>query len=51
MLEEYDPKIKYTKGTDNDSADALIRLLLIKYDLEEIEITRKHFSEIYISTN
>ena len=35
MLEEYNPDIKYIKGTDIDAADALSRLQLINYDVEE----------------
>ena len=33
MLEEYVPDIKYTKGHDNDTADALSRLPLINSDV------------------
>ena len=35
MLEEYGLEIKYIKGTDNDAADALSRLLLIHSDVTE----------------
>ena len=34
MLEEYGTEIKYIKGTDNDAADALIRLPLINSDVK-----------------
>ena len=47
MLEEYGPKIKYTKGPDNEATDALIRLPLIKSDVTESDITREHLAEIY----
>ena len=43
VLEEYDPKKKYTKGPDNEAADALSRLTLINSDVKESDITRKHF--------
>ena len=47
MLEQYTPQINYIKGPDNDAADALIRLLLINYDITESNITREHLAEIY----
>ena len=51
MLEEYGPEIKYIKGTDNDTADALIRPQLINSDIEESKITREHLAEIYCVKN
>ena len=45
MLEEYGPEIKYIKGPDDDTADALSRMLLTDSDVEEKEITWKHLSE------
>ena len=47
MLEEYGPEIKYIKGTDNDAADALGRLSLIKSDVTESDITGEQLAEIY----
>ena len=35
MLEIYVPEIKYINGTDNDAAEALIRLPLIKSNMTE----------------
>ena len=43
MLEEYGPNNKYIEGPDNYAADALSRLPLINSDVEEKEITNKHF--------
>ena len=43
MLEEYSPTIKYIKLHD-DAADALISILLIKYDVTERYITRETLS-------
>ena len=43
MLEEYGPNNKYIKGPDNYAADSLSRLPLINSDVEEKEITNKHF--------
>ena len=43
LLEEYGPDIKYIKGTDNDAADDLIRLPLIKYGVKERVITREKY--------
>ena len=40
MLEEYGPEIKYIKRPDNDTADALSRLLLINSDVTDSDITR-----------
>ena len=42
MLEKYGPEIKYTKGADNDAVEALSRVLLIKLDITERDITRDH---------
>ena len=46
-LEEYIPGIKYTKGSDNDAADALSRLQLINYGEEERDVTREYLAERY----
>ena len=51
MLEEYGPEIKYIKGPDNDTADALIRPQLINSDIEDSKITREHLAEIYCVKN
>ena len=40
ILEEYGPEIKYIKGPDNESADALIRLSMINYYITESDVTR-----------
>ena len=47
FLEYYGPIIKYIKGTDNYSADAFIRLLLINSDVTEGKITRENLGDIY----
>ena len=39
-LEEYGLIINYIKGTDNDAADTLIRIPLIKSDITESNITQ-----------
>ena len=44
MLEEYVPDIKYIKGPDNDSADALSRLSLINSGVTESDISREHLA-------
>ena len=47
MLEEYGPEIKYIKGTDNDAAEALGRLLIINSDVTKSDITSEHLVESY----
>ena len=47
MLEEYSPEIKYIKGPDDDAADALSRLPLIKSDVTESDVTREQLAESY----
>ena len=47
MLEQYGPEIKYITGPDNDAADALSRLSLIKSDITERDIKRGSLSESY----
>ena len=45
-MELYVPDIKYIKGPDNDSVDALSRITLINSDVKESDITREHLAEI-----
>ena len=40
LLEEYSPRVKYIKGTDNYDTDALKRLLLINHYITESDIIR-----------
>ena len=47
LLEEYFPTIKYIKGDDTDAVDDLTRMLLIKSDITEGDITRETLAEIY----
>ena len=47
MLEEYRPEIKYIKGPDNDTSDAVSRMPLLNYDVTESNITREQLAEIY----
>ena len=47
MLEEYVPEIKYIKGTDNDTAEDLDRLLLINSDVTDCNITWEQLAESY----
>ena len=47
LLEEYGPDIKYVKGTDNDTTDALSRLPLIKSDVKQNNITSEQLAESY----
>ena len=42
-----DPDIKYIKGTGNDEVYALIRIMLIKSDITDIDITKENLYEIY----
>ena len=51
LLEEYGPKIKYIKGPDNDEAEVLSRLSLIKYGVKYSNITREYLVKSYCSTN
>ena len=46
-MEEYSPKILCIKGTDNEAADALSRLILINSDVKKKQITRENLSERY----
>ena len=41
------PEIKYIKGPDNNAADTLSRLPLIKSDVKEINFTREKVAESY----
>ena len=43
-LEEYRPNITYIKVSDNETADALIRLPLLNSDVKDINIRRGHLS-------
>ena len=47
MMEEYEPKIKYIKVTDNDAVDTLSGLPLIKYDVKKSDVTREKLVESY----
>ena len=47
LLEKYVPYIKYIKGNNNDSADAFSSILLFKYDVKYINITKKTLSGSY----
>ena len=47
ILEVYGPTIKYIRGPDNDTVDALSRLPLINSLVTESEIKREDLSESY----